>query len=159
MRSPDHRARARDEVVGHERDADVVIRSSLERVELAAEIAPPRERDHTDAGIGRARLVDELDARARLEIDIDEDEVRVPLRDRRLRAGDGVLRPADVGPVPERQVDRVRECAIADRDEDADHALRRGLGAALWHRPSLRGAVVDPNAEAAAHEQRPVPCR
>src|SRR6267142_2866846 len=51
MRPADHRTRASHEVVGYERDADVIVGPALKRVELPAQIAPAGERDHANGAV------------------------------------------------------------------------------------------------------------
>ena len=68
---PNDGARARDEVVGDERNADVVVRAALEGVEFPAEIAAPGECDHTKRTLASS-LVDQLDPGACLGVDVDQ---------------------------------------------------------------------------------------
>ena len=70
----DHGASARDQVVRHERDADVVVRAALERVELPPEVATPREGDDPRRPVG-ARIVDQLDRSTGLDVDVDDKEM------------------------------------------------------------------------------------
>src|SRR5207249_2020923 len=87
VRPPDHRAGAGNEVVRHERDADVVVGAALEGVELPAQVAAPGEGDHTYVPLG-ARLVDELNRPPGLGVDVDHKEMGLPFRDRALRVVD-----------------------------------------------------------------------
>ena len=86
----------------------------------------------------RAGLVDELDPRAGLEVDIEEQQVRLPLGDRGLGVRDGAGGPADVDSVPEGEVNGIRERPILDDDEHADRSLggsgNRGDGGHSGHR-------------------------
>jgi hypothetical protein len=94
---------ARDEVVRHEGDADVVVGTALECVQLATQIAAPGQRDDTDRPVG-ARAVDELDPRTRLDVDVDQKEMGLPLRervpgvvDRSTSPGSSLRRPSRIG--------------------------------------------------------------
>jgi hypothetical protein len=56
-----------------------------------------------------SRVLDELDPAARFCVDVDDQQVRPPIRDRCLGGVDRLGDPTEVLTMPQRQVDRVRE--------------------------------------------------
>ena len=136
VRPPDHRTRTRDEIVRNEGHTDVVIGAALERIELSAKVAPASQRDDTDRPT-RPRVVDQLDARAGLEVDIEKEEVRLPVGDRDLGGFDARFRPSEIAAVAQGEVDGIRERPVFDDQEHAHGALklfRTGCGRAFWAR-------------------------
>src|SRR2546423_14796644 len=122
MCAADHGARARDEIVWDEWNPDVIVRATLEGVELSAQVAASRERDHADGGMV-ARLVDELDPGAGFGVDVDHEQMRLPLRERGLRAIDRFGHAPQLASVPQRQLDGVRKLLIADAQENTSPPL------------------------------------
>lgn len=159
VRAADHRVGARDKVIRHERDADVVIRSALEGVELPAEVTAARESDDAGRPVG-ACIIDELDRPTGLDIDINEKEMRLPLVDRGLALGDGGDDTAGVWPMLQREVDGVRNGLVANDQKHTKRVYRAvtlaaGARIAPRHHAMLGPALVDAHAEIAAERQRP----
>src|SRR6266550_946380 len=151
MCAADHGARARDEIVRHEGNADVIVRATLEGVELSAQVAASRERDDAQGGVV-ARLVDELDPGAGFGVDVDQEQMGLPFRERGLRASDRFGDPPEIASVPQGQVDGVREGLIADDQENTSPALGSSSGrcpcGSVRHRTMLGASgLVDANAE------------
>ena len=128
VRAADHRMRAGDQIVRHEGDADVVVGAALERVKLAAQIAAPGERDDAHGSMGPP-VVDEPDRPAGLGIDVDHEQIRLPLPDRGPglvhRSGDAAL----IAPVTQGEIDGVRERLVRDNQQHADGAVGISGGA------------------------------
>src|SRR6266852_1058488 len=105
--SAQHRARAGHEIIWNEGNADVVVSPALECIQLPPQIAAPGQRDHADRASG-ARVVDELDRRTGLEVNVKEEKMRLPLRDRGSGRFHRRFGPADIAAMPEGEVDGVR---------------------------------------------------
>ena len=118
MRATEDCPRACDEVIGQERRGDVVVRTSLERVELASQIGSAGQGDDRVAVLARTRS-DELDRATPLCIDVDQEEVGLPRFNDRPRLSYRLRGPPGVSRVSERQVNDIREGRIADERKNA----------------------------------------
>jgi hypothetical protein len=58
-----------------------------------------------------------LDPAAGLDIDVDHEQLRSPVRDRGLRLIDGPCQPAEMASVSEGEIDGVGECPVVDDEE------------------------------------------
>ena len=118
LRAAEDCPRACDEVIGQERRGDVVVGTSLERVELALQIGSAGEGDDRVAVLALTRS-DELDRATTLGIDVDQEKVGLPRFNDRPRLSYRLRDPPGVSSVSERQVNDIRERRIADERKNA----------------------------------------